>query len=182
MPSGRGRGFAAVLAATAIAVLAACGMRRPQPKISAVSRPAPDSRRRRHIWAWSVAALALVLLLGGSAVVYALQQQRAAEHWAATLTGGDPDRAPALILRNGCAGCHVIPGIGAARGTAGPVLSGLADRAFIGGTLPNTPANLVRWIRDSRGVNPRTAMPSTRISDSEARDIAAYLYALRSRP
>jgi mono/diheme cytochrome c family protein len=182
MPSGRGRGFAAVLAAAAIAVLAACGMRRPQPMAPAASRPAPDTRRRRHLWVWSVAALALVLLLGGSAVVYALQQQRAAERWAAALTGGDPNRAPALILRNGCAGCHIIPGIGAARGTAGPVLSGLADRAFIGGTLPNTPANLVRWIRDSRGVNPRTAMPSTRISDAEARDIAAYLYSLRSRP
>ncbi|KGM32152.1 c-type cytochrome, partial [Inquilinus limosus] len=115
-------------------------------------------------------------------VAYGVRQQQAADRWASALTGGDPDRAPALMLRNGCTGCHTIPGIGAARGAVGPKLSGLADRAFIGGTLPNTPENLARWIRDSRGVNPRTAMPSTGITESEAHDIAAYLYALRGRP
>jgi len=119
----------------------------------------------------------VVLLLGGGAVAYGLRQQQAADRWASALTGGDPDRAPALMLRNGCAGCHTIPGVGAARGSVGPRLSGLADRAFIGGTLPNTPENLVRWIRDSRGINPRTAMPSTGITEPEARDIAAFLYA-----
>ncbi|MGK9167455.1 c-type cytochrome [Inquilinus limosus] len=124
----------------------------------------------------------MILLLGGGATVYGIQRQRAAERWAADLTGGDPQRAPALILRNGCAGCHTIPGIGAARGSVGPELSRLADRAFIGGVLPNTAENLVLWIRDSRAVNPRTAMPSTRIPEGEARDIAAYLYSLRDRP
>lgn len=176
MPSGRGRGFPALLATAAIAVLAACA-RRPQPKVPAERWPAPEPRRRGRILGWVVAAVLVVLLLGGAAVAYGVRQQQAADRWASALTGGDPGRAPALMLRNGCAGCHTIPGIGAARGSVGPRLSGLADRAFIGGTLPNTPENLVRWIRDSRGINPRTAMPSTGITEPEARDIAAFLYA-----
>jgi mono/diheme cytochrome c family protein len=182
MPSRRGKGIVAVLATTAMMVLVICGARQPRPRPSIEIRPTPAPRQRGRSRAWAICALALVLLLGGAAAVYGLQQQRAAEHWAAALTGGDPDRAPALIVRNGCAGCHTISGVSGARGSVGPTLSGLADRAFIGGTLPNTPKNLVRWIRDSRGVNPRTAMPSTRISDSEAHDIAAYLYALPSLP
>ena len=174
MPSGRGRGFPALLATAAIAVLAAC-TRSPRPP--AERRPVPEPRPRGRVLGWVVAAIVVVLLLGGAAVAYGVRQQQAADRWASALTGGDPDRAPALMLRNGCAGCHTIPGIGAARGSVGPRLSGLADRAFIGGTLPNTPENLIRWIRDSRGVNPRTAMPSTGITEPEARDIAAFLYA-----
>jgi mono/diheme cytochrome c family protein len=169
-----------MLATTAIAVLAACGARQPRPVVE--GKPMPASQQQGQGRAWIVAALALVVLLSGGATVYGLRQQQATERRAVALTGGHPQRAPALILRNGCAGCHTIPGVSGARGSVGPALSGLADRAFIGGTLPNTPENLVRWIRDARGVNPHTAMPSTRISDSEARDIAAYLYALPSRP
>jgi cytochrome c2 len=170
------------LAIVAIAVLAASGARRLRPEVPADPWPALYPRRRGRILGWAAAAVGVVLLLGGGATVYGVQQRRAAERWAAALTGGVPDRAPALIVRNGCAGCHTIPGVSAAHGSAGPPLSGLADRAFIGGTLPNTPENLVRWIRDARGVNPRTAMPSTGVPDADARDIAAYLYALQRRP
>ena len=56
-------------------------------------------------------------------------------------------------------------------GAQGP----LAARLYLAGTLPNTPENLVRWIRDPKGVKPETAMPVTGISDEEARDVAAYL-------
>ena len=45
--------------------------------------------------------------------------------------------------------------------------------------LRNSPANLVRWIRDPQGVVPGNAMPNMGVSDAEARDIAAYLYTLR---
>ncbi|RUU97033.1 cytochrome C, partial [Mesorhizobium sp. M7A.T.Ca.TU.009.01.3.1] len=55
----------------------------------------------------------------------------------------------------------------------------LADRVFIGGGLANNPENLIRWIRSAREINPHIAMPSTRISEQQARDIAAYLYALK---
>jgi cytochrome c1 len=124
------------------------------------------------------AALGFSALLGAGAAVYE-GRQRSVERWAAGLTGGDPHRALAVMIRNGCTACHTIPGVPGAIGSVGPALSGLADRAYIGGMLPNTADNLVLWIRDARSVNAHTAMPSTRISDSEARDVAAYLYALR---
>jgi len=53
----------------------------------------------------------------------------------------------------------------------------MAERAWVAGVLPNEPAALVRWIVDPRAVDPRTAMPDLGVSEAEARDMAAYLYA-----
>ena len=93
------------------------------------------------------------------------------------ITGGDPARAPELLRRFGCVGCHKIPGIGGADGEVAPSLEGLRKRVFIGGVLRNTPENLVRWIVDPRSLSPHSAMPATGIDEQGARDIAAYLYA-----
>ncbi|MBV9772769.1 MAG: c-type cytochrome [Gemmatimonadetes bacterium] len=97
----------------------------------------------------------------------------------ARLTGGDPHRAPAELRRYGCNTCHTIPGVPGADGRVGPPLTGIAGRAYIGGVLTNTPANLVHWIVDPPAVDSQTAMPRTGISPDEARDVAAYLYSLR---
>jgi hypothetical protein len=59
-------------------------------------------------------------------------------------------------------------------------LWGIADRAYIGGVLPNTEADMVRWLRDPPGVDPRTAMPDMAVTERAARDIAAYLFTLRA--
>jgi cytochrome c1 len=70
-----------------------------------------------------------------------------------------------------------VPG---AQGLVGPRLdASLATRVYIGGVLSNNPENMVRWLRAARQLNPHTAMPSTGISEQEARDVAAYLYALK---
>jgi len=45
--------------------------------------------------------------------------------------------------------------------------------------IPNTPANLMHWIRHPRQVSPDTAMPDTGVTEADARHIAAYLYTLR---
>lgn len=50
---------------------------------------------------------------------------------------------------------------------------------MIAGELPNTPDNLVRWIKDPKLVEPGTAMPDLGLSDEQARDVAAYLYTLQ---
>jgi hypothetical protein len=60
----------------------------------------------------------------------------------------------------------------------GPPLADLGKRVFVGGVVSNTPDILIRWIVNLRDLSPRTAMPITGISGDEARDVAAYLYAL----
>ncbi|WP_342447701.1 c-type cytochrome [Mesorhizobium australicum] len=95
-------------------------------------------------------------------------------------TGGLEARAIPIMIANGCSGCHTIPGVPGAQGQVGPRLdSSPADRVFIAGVLANNPENLIRWIRAAREINPHTAMPSTGITEQQARDIAAYLYALK---
>ena len=98
---------------------------------------------------------------------------------AARMTGGDPDRGPALIRKYGCSTCHTIPGVEGARGMIGPPLNGIASRTYLGGQLPNTPDNMLRWIEDPQSIERGTAMPNMGVSDPEARHIAAYLYTLR---
>ncbi|RWM16155.1 MAG: c-type cytochrome [Mesorhizobium sp.] len=101
-------------------------------------------------------------------------------HESDVATGGVGARAIPIMAANGCSGCHTIPGVPGAQGQVGSRLeASLADRVFIGGVLANNPENLIRWIRSSREINPHTAMPSTRITEQQARDIAAYLYALK---
>jgi cytochrome c1 len=91
-------------------------------------------------------------------------------------TGGDPDRGREHVIAYGCPACHDIPGIRAPGGLVGPPLRDLARRTYVAGHLPNTPGNLVRWIRDPHAVSPGTAMPTLGLSEEEARDVAAYLY------
>ena len=98
---------------------------------------------------------------------------------AAAMTGGDPDRGVHAIQRYGCGGCHDIRGVPGASGLVGPPLGNIASRVYLAGHLPNTPQNMVRWIRFPQQVEPHTAMPDMRIPDRDARDIAAYLYTLR---
>jgi cytochrome c1 len=74
--------------------------------------------------------------------------------------------------------CHDIPGIRGPASDVGPPLDHIAHRAYIAGVLPNTPENMLRWLMNPPGVDPRTAMPNMGISEEQARDIAAYLATL----
>lgn len=96
---------------------------------------------------------------------------------ARVMTGGDPGPAPAIFRRYGCAGCHTISGIPGADGQAGAPLTELSKRVYIAGVLENRPDNLVAWIVSPQRFSPQTAMPQSGISEQEARDLAAYLYA-----
>jgi len=96
---------------------------------------------------------------------------------ARVLTQGNPDTAPQIMRRYGCVGCHTIPGVPGADGQVGGPLAGLRKRVFIGGVVNNTGDNLIRWIVSPQSFSEHTAMPATGISETEARDVAAYLYA-----
>lgn len=93
--------------------------------------------------------------------------------------GGSADRGRQAIERFGCGACHTIPGIPGAQASVGPSLQGIGRRARLAGDLPNTPDNMVRWIRTPQDVVADTMMPNLGIGDLDARDIAAYLRTLR---
>lgn len=95
------------------------------------------------------------------------------------LTGGDPAKGAAAIVRFGCGSCHTIHPIESARGLAGPPLDGIRNRVYVAGMLHNDSNNLTEWVRDPKAVNPKTAMPTLGVSAEEARDIAAYLYSIK---
>ena len=75
----------------------------------------------------------------------------------------------------GCAACHTIPGIRAARGVVGPPLEGLARRSLIAGSLPNNTSALVAFLQNPPALVPNTGMPNVGLTLDEARDIAAFL-------
>jgi cytochrome c1 len=93
--------------------------------------------------------------------------------------GGNPDQGRHDIEYFGCASCHTIPGVPGANGLIGPSLAQVADRAYIGGVVRNTPNNLIHWIQHAPSLNPKTAMPDLEIPNNSARDIASYLYTLK---
>src|SRR5437868_3104593 len=88
-----------------------------------------------------------------------------AERDAMSMTGGDPHRGRAAISRYGCSACHTIPGVTGATALVGPPLDRIASRSYIGGVLPNTPDNMIRWIENPPGIDKMTAMPNLGVTD-----------------
>ena len=135
-------------------------------------------RRTRCVRAgrWLVVGIAATAVLAGCG-------SEPAPLWpgsvAASLAQASPARGAGLIAAHGCVSCHAIPGVRGPWSAVGPPLDGMARRSYVGGVLPNTPENLVRWLRDPPAIDPRTAMPDVGLTQSEAADIAAYLLTLR---
>lgn len=97
-----------------------------------------------------------------------------------TTGGGNAWAGRNAIRKYGCYSCHTIAGIPEARGLVGPPLNGVATRQYIAGQLPNSAANLMRWIEHPHQVAPHTLMPEMGVTEQDSRDIAAYLYTLRN--
>jgi mono/diheme cytochrome c family protein len=93
--------------------------------------------------------------------------------------GGDPDRGRYVLLQYGCITCHYIPGVVGAAIPVGPPLDGMALRSFIGGVMPNSAENMVRWLLAPQQFVPDGAMPNLGVTERDARDMAAYLESLR---
>ena len=147
---------------------------------SAMMVAGPALAARRSMAGARVAlATMLIAIASGVGACERSAGRREARLEAMSLTGGDPDGAPALLRHYGCVSCHTIPGIQGANATVGPPLTRMARRSFIAGVLPNTPSNMERWIMDPPAVDSLTAMPTLGVSVADARTIAAYLYTLR---
>lgn len=98
--------------------------------------------------------------------------------WAANVTGGDPARGKIAIEHYGCIACHTIDGM-ESQALVGPTLTRMASRSYLAGNLTNDAPNMIRWIKKPREIHKDTAMPDVGVTDSEARDIASYLYSYR---
>lgn len=136
--------------------------------------PAQDEPHPR----WAVVGILGLAVIGGAGLLgwKGWEQTRQTQAVAIALTRGDPSRAPDLIRRYGCGGCHTIPGISGADGKVAQRLDRLRQQVYVGGVARNGGETLVRWIVDPQSLSPRSAMPATGISEAEARDVAAWLY------
>lgn len=109
------------------------------------------------------------------------RQEKPEPDWrasAASAGTGNAKRGATAIHQYGCATCHQIPGIVGAVALVGPSLEGIASRKYLGGRVPNTPENLVRWIRHPKAFSPDTLMPALGVTEPHALDIATYLSTL----
>jgi cytochrome c2 len=99
--------------------------------------------------------------------------------WATNTTGGgNPKHGSQAIQKYGCIACHTVDGI-SSRAVVGPPLTRMASRGYLAGNMENNAANMIRFIQHPRQVHNDTAMPEMGLSDTDARDIAAYLYSFK---
>jgi cytochrome c oxidase subunit 2 len=91
----------------------------------------------------------------------------------------DASRGQHVFLRKGCPTCHTVQGTPAA-GRRGPDLTHFGSARTIGaGVLPNTPENLASWIKDPQRLKPGVNMPIIELSDTELREVTAYVAGLK---
>jgi cytochrome c oxidase subunit 2 len=92
--------------------------------------------------------------------------------------GADYAAGEKLFMTKGCMGCHSLQAVGAPKGLIGPNLANVGARSHIAaGWLPNTDANLERWIREPQAVKKGVLMPNLGVTVEEARALRAYLRA-----
>jgi cytochrome c oxidase subunit II len=98
---------------------------------------------------------------------------------AAEPADGSPAAAGRQVFTSqACAGCHAIRGVAA--GQLGPDLTHFGSRRTIaGGMLPNTPANLEKWLRNPPAVKPGSLMPDLKLTQEQVIALVAYLTSLQ---
>lgn len=102
------------------------------------------------------------------------EQQPAAQPTTAAARQGQE-----LFASSACIGCHTVVGT-PVRGVIGPDLTHVGSRTTIGANLlPNTPANVARWIADPQQVKPGNAMPNLHLRSDVVDKLAAYLESLK---
>jgi cytochrome c len=133
---------------------------------------------RSNLYRYRWPLLCTVVLIGAltSAALMTWLSQHRSRNVAIAMAGGNPARAPDIIRRYGCAGCHTIPGIPGGDGKVGGSLADIKGRVYVGGVAINTADNLIAWIVSPQKFSPRSAMPATGISEAQARDVATFLY------
>ena len=84
-----------------------------------------------------------------------------------------------MFLGEACRACHTIRGTRAG-GPVGPDLTHVGSRETLAAnTIPNTRAELSRWIRDPQHLKPGNRMPGLDLTDSQVDALVAYLAGLK---
>jgi cytochrome c oxidase subunit 2 len=101
----------------------------------------------------------------------------AAQRAPAVEPSGDAAAGKAIFAANACVGCHAVRGV--STGRLGPDLTHFGSRRTLAaGMFPNTPERVVAWVRDAPALKPGVKMPPFRLTDEQARALAAYLLSL----
>jgi mono/diheme cytochrome c family protein len=93
-------------------------------------------------------------------------------------TEPNAESSKVMLMQYSCHSCHEIEGVVGPKTRVGPPLTDWAQRGYIAGVLPNTEANLVRFIREPHAAAPGTLMPDLHVPESHARQMAGYLMSL----
>ncbi len=107
-----------------------------------------------------------------------VSKDKPSENWPTTSLTGDPIRGRDLTKSVGCLGCHRIDALAgeaidpgrAATIDHGPNLSRIGNKV--------SASWLFGWLKNPRGYNSTTRMPSLRLTDQEAADMASFLVTL----
>jgi cytochrome c oxidase subunit 2 len=84
-----------------------------------------------------------------------------------------------VFMEKNCVNCHSIAGL-MTRGRAAPDLTHMGSRTTLAaGTLPNTPENLAKWLRNPQSVKKGVRMPDTGLNADQIKHLTAYLEGLK---
>lgn len=88
--------------------------------------------------------ISIAILFAGAIVLAGCSQNPSdsAAGVASVWTGGNVQRGMSAVSRFGCGSCHTIGGLSSAHGIVGPPLTGIRNRMYVAGMLPNTPGNI----------------------------------------
>lgn len=131
-------------------------------------------------------------LMGTKIIVHPREGEDSYENWVRKAQAGPvkpttpaQEAGQKVFLTKGCVACHNITGVadlatGARSRTSGPNLTHVGSRiAIAGATLPNTPENIAKWVKNPQSVKPGALMSNLGLNDQEANDVAAYLTSLK---
>jgi mono/diheme cytochrome c family protein len=90
---------------------------------------------------------------------------------------GNADHGKELVGQVGCKGCHVIENDTRMRDARGRSYDIAPELTRVGSKINADWA--YEWVKNPRSVNPDARMPNLRLTDQEARDVAAYLMTLK---
>ncbi|MGB2867345.1 MAG: cytochrome c [Bacteroidota bacterium] len=94
-----------------------------------------------------------------------------------SFVGGSAAQGKRIFESVGCQACHVAGNFMTVRDSRGTTYDIAPELTRVGSKV--TGDWLFDWLKNPRHYNPETRMPSLRLSDSEARDVVAYLLTMK---